>query len=101
MTRYNRILSAVCLTLGAVLMTVTLIGVAIMGTAAARVAHQLSTVTHSSDTAVPTAVTVPDTAPTTWPSAAPGVLDQCRTAYANGGLADPTYKRLHCEQYGG
>lgn len=94
MNRYTRIMTAICLTLGAVLMTAALVAV---GLGAAMVGNLVHRYDQQAQTAS-TPAQAPATTPSLAPSPAAGVMDQCRQAFTSGD--NDTYSRLDCGLYG-
>jgi hypothetical protein len=98
MTRYNRIMAAVCLTLGAILMTVTLVGIAYGVTTVHRIADRLSHIGASSAPYAPTTDAPADVPTTAVPSPTGDTMARCRAAFTANDWT--TYGDLKCGLYG-
>jgi hypothetical protein len=105
MARYTRIMTAVCLTLGALLMTIALVGVGLGAAMVGDFVHryQQNTGGTAATTSAPvqapaTTQDAPATTPSLAPSAPAGIMDICRQAFNAGDTT--TYTRLNCSLYG-
>lgn len=109
MRRYNQIMTAVCLTLGAVLMTAVLVGGIVAATAVGSIMHNLAhrdttTSFPGMTTDAPKADNVePDT--TQYPTPSASAEAACDAAKMKSLKGDPSgdaeWKALNCSQYGG